>query len=415
MSTAGFQPPVSMTPVESEQATLVTRGGASDASLLRVSVEIAKQYPRDEAKILKRLQDTVEKYPQFAEKAIYSIPYENRRTGKKVYVEGLSIRAAETLSNAWGNMRCGVRILREDDDGWDLEAIAFDMESNVWELTPFRAVKWEKSREGRVTFLDERRQLQARGAAASKVKRNAILAVLPMHIKAAFEGWVREQIAGGPLSKPADPKRLTACLEDFQEHFKVSVEKLEAYLGKPRTLWAGADIAELRAVFNGLEAGESTLAEVFSTEEPVITAPGITTVVDARDGQLHDERDRPVEAASPSTVVDLKQGVDDAEPSPPASAPVPRPRGRPRIHPIEPPVNAPVNQVNAVVHQPETKLGGSPADFMDALPQALLDAKTIVDLDGLLGKLYKDPTITRDEKRAALRLISARRDEIQRG
>jgi hypothetical protein len=421
MSTAGFQPPTNLAPLEEDPTSLITRGGSSDASLLSVSIDIAKRYPRDEAKILRRLKDWVDLYPQFSEKALYSIPYENRRTGKTVYVEGLSIRAAETLRNSWGNFRSGARVVSENEDGWDLQGIAFDMESNVWDYTESRAVKWEKTREGRVTFLDERRQLQARGAALSKLKRNVILGVLPMHVKSAFEMWVREKMAGGELSKPAKLDRVTACVDDFQRHFQVGIEKLEAYLAKPRGLWVGSDLAELRAVFNGLEAGESTLAEVFPAEEPVTTtAPptGPVTVVEAKDGQLHDERDRPVAAAPPSTVVDLKQGADDAEPSPPASAPAPRPRGRPRIHPIEAPVNAPVNPVNAGVHPPEPKLGGSPdaaGDFMDALPQALLDAKTIMDLDGLLGKLYKDPSITRDEKRAALRLISARRDEIQRG
>jgi hypothetical protein len=407
MSTAGFQPPTNLTPLEEDPTSLITRGGSSDAALLSVSIDIAKRYPRDEAKIMRRLKDWVDLYPQFSEKALYSIPYENRRTGKKVYVEGLSIRAAETLRNSWGNFRSGARVVSENDDGWDLQGIAFDMESNVWDYTESRAVKWEKTREGRVQFLDERRQLQARGAALSKLKRNVILGVLPMHIKSAFEMWIREKMAGGDLSKPAKLDRVAACVEDFQKHFQVGIEKLEAYLNKPRGLWVGSDLAELRAVFNGLEAGESTLAEVFSTEEPVITAPVNTTVVDAREGQLLDERDRPVEAAQP-TVVDV------APPQPISTTTVTTgTSNRPSVPPRQtvPPVNAGVDPVNKSVNHETTPV----SDFMAQLPQALLDARTIAEVQALLSKLYKPETkISREEKRSALQLISKRRDELQR-
>jgi hypothetical protein len=409
--TTGFQPPTP-SPLEQETTAIVTRGGNSDAALMRVSVEIARQFPRDETAIVQRLGHTLDQYPQFAEKALYSIPYTDRRTNRVVRVEGLSIRAAETLAAAWGSLRCGVRVLGEDEAGIDLEAVVFDMEKNLWELAPGRALKTEKTREGKTIMLDERRLLQARGAAASKVKRNAILAVLPLHLKAFFEAKVREKLAGGDVNQRADAGTMERAVAAFAKDFGVTLLQLQTYLDKPQALWIGADVASLRALFNALTDGETTVAEAFPAEPVLVVAPPFQAgqVVEAVSGRLGS-----TSQASPAPPPE----------TPPPAATAPRPATRPRTprprraEPVAAPVPAESRAepliVPTVVEMPAPQpVPHAPAPVASVSLAEQVAAETdITRLDALLGRTYTDPTLSREAKREALLVITQRRDALQ--
>lgn len=405
---AGFQPPS-----QAEESLAIARTASADAAIFRVGVELARQYPRNEGKVLTHLLATLDTYPMFAEKALYSIPYRDNRTGATVRVEGLSIRAAETMATAWGHLQVGVRILGEDENGWDLEAAVWDMETNYRELMPARASKWLKMRDGRMQLLDERQQVQARGAAASKIKRNCVLAVLPMHLKAAFETRVREKIAGGPLAKAADKTRVAKCLEVFGG-IGVTADQLVAYVGKPRDLWTGGDLADLLTLFNAIEDGETTVKDAFPAvaEAP---APPAGRVVEAADGALAPEQRQapPAPAPDPTPAVDgelivreadiarLRRELAEAE-AREAQAAMPRPGPAPAP---AAPAPAPAPAADA-------------ASVADRMQAEIAACETIEALDAFLGRLYQPggpyAGIKREEKRAALAKVGERRDAIAR-
>jgi hypothetical protein len=419
----GFHPATTndraLAPVEEA----ITRGGSSDAAMLRVSVEIARQFPRDEIRVLNTLLATLDAYPQFAERALYSIPYRDR--DRTVRVEGLTIRAAETMATAWGHMRVGVRILSEDDNGWDLEAIAFDMQSNYWELQPARASKWIKHRDGRMELLDDRRQIQARGAAASKLKRNCVLSVLPLHLKAAFEKRVREKMAGGDLTQAADRERTQTALAAFLDTFSVTEAMLVAYVGKPRDLWVGNDLADLRAVYNALQEQETTVAEAFGgmstasatpapdpaaaatvvppTPAPVPAAPQPPAET-ARRGRGRPRReDAPASsAASPASTNPFTVLPPAAAPAPPVAAPGPAP-----VVAAPAPGPAPIPEAAIVEAEHGAAL---------VLWHAIDECQSVDALDDLLGRMYMPGGglmgASRALRSAALVRIAAKRDAL---
>jgi hypothetical protein len=417
----GFQPHATQQEDGGGGLAVITRGGSTDAEMLRVSVEIAHRFARDENRIIEQLLKTLDDFPQFAEKAIYSIPYKDRQSGKTVRVEGLSIRAAETLATAWGHLRIGVRILREDDAGWDLEAVAFDMQKNYWELQPSRASKYMKLRDGRMTILDDRQQIQARGAAASKLKRNVVLAILPMHVKAAFEHRVREKLAGGDLAKPADAKRVQSALEAFAKEYSVTEQQLVAYIAKPRDLWVGADLAELRTLFNGLESGETTVADAFGEPEKVAAqeAPLPTgRVVDAAKG----DAPAPVPIDAPTATTTGTAATPAPAPAPiptPAAvvapAPAPTPAPVPTPAPRAPkPAPAQTAAVPATAPAPAPVAAAPAADDVLVQVSATVDgAASVAELDALLQELYSPggrlEKATKEIKRAVLTKIGAKR------
>lgn len=418
----GFQPPTNaVAPPEPETLAAITRGGASDAALMEVSIRIARQYPRDERKIVEKLRSTLELYPQFAEKALYSIPYKDNRSGRPVKVEGLTIRAAETLKSAWGNMRSGVRIIGEDDGGVDLEAVAFDMETNVWELVPGRAIKILKTREGRLVTLDERTFLQARGAAASKANRNAILSVLPLHIKAFFETMVRRHMAGGELNKPAAKDRIERAVTWYATTYQVTVEQLETYVGKPTALWVGEDIADLQGLKNALEQGEATVAEVFAVDKPEAPARPAPVVLDVQEGQL-----RAPDARPPEPEPEPKPTPRPMPPKPPR----PRAKATPYVEPTPAPVDNPQYNLDATARR--LGIDPTPVDMPAPSKTVVVDtqgeeemslrlrlsteiaaASTVAECDAILGRIYADKTVPRGVKRDALDWVTERRDALQ--
>jgi hypothetical protein len=412
----------------------ISRGLSSDAEMLRVSVDIARKYPRDERRVLAQLLETLDLYPQFANEALYHITYLKNKPGETT-IEGLSIRAAETLASAWGHMRIGVRIIGEDDNGWDLEAVVFDMQSNNWELTPARASKWLKRRDGRMELLDDRQQLQARGSAVSKVKRNCVLSVLPLHLKAAFEQRVREKIAGGELMRPADKARVQACLDAFASDFKVTEAMVTAYIGKPRDVWVGNDLADLRGVYNALKEHPTTIKDVFDVEDiPATSTPATPPsgrVVSVEEGVLS-PHPPPAPVQPPPVSPSHAPAPVIAPPPTPASPPL-TPREAAERDAVEklrrdlrasppPPlagpaaeVNAPVNPVNAPVHPPQAQTAS--VRTLEDLFAARLDAAgTIGALDELLSAMYSPNSdlyaLSHASKRAAAARVYEKRGTL---
>jgi hypothetical protein len=403
----GFQPPPGGPP---NGEALITRGGAIDPDLLMAAVNTARRYPRDEVLIFARLQDALDRYPQYSDRMLYSIPYQDRRTNRTVRVEGLSIRAAETLRAEWGHIIASVFYTNEDEHGWDLVARVGDMEKNNWDQTAARCSKYEKTREGRVVLLDERRQLQVLGSAASKLKRNVVLSVLPLHLRAYFESEVRKKLAGGDLTKPAAPDRIDRAVERFSREHGVSAAQLEAYLEKPRSQWVGGDIATLQALHDALKDGEATIAEAFGPESPAgVTVeatgpvhPNTAVVLDARDAQLKESATIPASASEPSDSL--------TKPTDSPAAPKKK-RATPHVEPTQVDMPEPTT-----VTRPGPQTDTQAAEEMTLrlrLSTEIAGASTPEACDAILGRIYLDTTVPRGVKRDALDWVSARRDSLQ--
>src|SRR5260221_3988647 len=230
----------------------------ADASVAR---QQAKQFPRDERKILKDSLAELELVPETAEKAYYSIPFVDGKAGKTTLVQGLSIGSALGLARRWGNCASTVRCLNEDPGGWDLEGGFIDFENNFHCGRPIRGSKLLKTKTGQVYTLDERRASMAFGAHASKAQRNAVLAALPNYLKEAYFAKAR-QIVGGAPDAPAEAKKVEACLKAFGR-FNVTEPMLVTYLGVDKAKWTGEDVANLRGLWAAINDDNISVADAF--------------------------------------------------------------------------------------------------------------------------------------------------------
>ena len=120
---------------------------SSGSALVRLEnttqMQVAIQRPRNEDKILAAAKAELERYPSMADEAIYSKPA-GMKDGKMVYVEGLSIRAAESLANRWNNSAYGCDIVGEDENAIRLAAIFLDYENNTRHVIQRRVSKTYK-------------------------------------------------------------------------------------------------------------------------------------------------------------------------------------------------------------------------------------------------------------------------------
>ena len=91
---------------------------------------IAKRFPRDEVQSYAKAMEACQR-PTMAAKAFYSFPRGSQT------VEGPTIRFAEELARCWGNIDYGIKELSQDDGKSEMQAYAWDLETNAQSVQNF--------------------------------------------------------------------------------------------------------------------------------------------------------------------------------------------------------------------------------------------------------------------------------------
>lgn len=239
--------------------------------------------PRDLRRVLANALAELELDPEEAHSARYSITYAKRGEGRRddesedvERVEGLSIRAAETLTRNFGNCSVSARLTGEDKEGFTVSGCFVDLETNYRVEKFYRVSKFMRLRNGRVISLNPQRMIMALQAGASKAQRNSSLAGLPTGLKSAYERKAISVAAGGDPDAKADEKTVARILEQFKKRWGLEPAQLEAALGRrehdddtplPREEWRGRHVADLRALWTALRDKQVTVEEVFGVGE----------------------------------------------------------------------------------------------------------------------------------------------------
>lgn len=145
-------------------------------SFIRAEVDCqittAKSYPRVVKKCIEEAKAMATLDKDIADSCIFALP-----VGGNV-LKGPSVRLAEIMAYAWGNIQCATRIVEKDANAVVVEAVAWDLEKNVKITVPVRR-QIQKSRSGQASdFMIN----NAVNAAISIALRNAIFRVVPKNI-----------------------------------------------------------------------------------------------------------------------------------------------------------------------------------------------------------------------------------------
>lgn len=238
--------------IESERAVAEAQG----------RLLIAKRFPRDQARAYAAAMDACRR-STLAEVAIYRFP----RGGQSV--EGPSIRLAEELARCWGNLSYGIRELSRRPGESEMEAFAWDQETNVLSTQTFTVRHIRDTRGGGKALSDERDIYELTANQGARRLRARILAVLPPDlVDAAVEQCQRTARDGGQ-------KPLSDRIRDMTQAFLkvgVTVDMLVTRLGRSLDTATPDDVEEMRGIFQSLKDGASGVRDWFAPKgEPAQT------------------------------------------------------------------------------------------------------------------------------------------------
>lgn len=216
---------------------------------------MARQTPRDKSKAYNDIIEACSR-PGVAEAAEYAYARGNQT------VTGPTIRLAEELARCWGNIEYGIRELSRTEDSSEMEAYAWDLETNTLSSQKFTVRHFRDTRQGLKRLTSERDIYEITANMGGRRLRARLLAVLPPDIVESAITQCRRTIAGNVDAPIAD--RIRRVVNSFSK-YGVSGDHLQKYIGKSLDDLLPDDIADLQSVFNSIKAGASA-SEFFGNQ-----------------------------------------------------------------------------------------------------------------------------------------------------
>lgn len=225
---------------------------AINRSEIDVQIATAKQYPRNLHNVLNTIETYATMDTETAEDCFYSL----RRSGDTI-IEGVSVRMAEIIAGAWGNMRVQTRIVGNDGKTITAQGICHDLETNM-------AVSVEVKR--RITdkygkTFSEDMQVVTGNAASAIAFRNAVLKVVP---KAVTKN-VLTRVKDVAMGKSIDLETTRQNIILYFGKLAVTKDMLFSYLAVESLEDIDKEkVFELRSLANAIKEGTTTVKETFA-------------------------------------------------------------------------------------------------------------------------------------------------------
>jgi hypothetical protein len=220
-------------------------------------VGASRRFPRNPSASFAAVQQACSR-PELAEVALYAYPRGNE------VVTGPSIRLAEALAHAWGNLSFGVRELASKASGTLAQAWAWDTERNIRDERTFLVRHERHTRKGTTVLTDPRDIYEAVANQAARRKRAAILAVLPREY---VDGAVRQCELTLSHSGGAPYEQWERMAEAF-EKLGVTREMVATRLRHGLQEVTVAEVAVLKRIHNSLRDGAARPEDFFTVPAP---------------------------------------------------------------------------------------------------------------------------------------------------
>ena len=141
---------------------------------LDTQISTAKAYPRDVNHSMAYAETLATMDEATAQSCFYCLPRKDK-DGNKKEIRGGSIRLAEIIANAWGNLHAATRIVENDGRHITAEGVAWDLQSNVKITMQNKISIWFGEKNGKGGYpANADMQTILSNAASAKALRNAI-------------------------------------------------------------------------------------------------------------------------------------------------------------------------------------------------------------------------------------------------
>lgn len=303
MQTALAQTNGAIASIEDENSitTLIDPSSIEQTVKAEVDIQIstAKRYPRSIRQFTQQALEMATFDEQTAAGCFYSLP----RGGKPI--EGPSVRLAEIIVSAWGNVRAEARVTGADAKEITAEAVVWDLEKN----TAVRvAVKRRITDKYGKRYNDD--MVTVTGNAACAIAfRNAVFKVIPKVYTDNIYRAARQTAIG-------DIKTLAAKRAEMVEYFGkmgITPDRVFATVEKKHLEEIGLDeLATLKGMATAIKEGDLSIDEAF----PSVDLNGATGVSGLKERMAKRKEAEP--ASDPPDFVDpsiLEPPAETGEPT----------------------------------------------------------------------------------------------------
>lgn len=242
--------------IEVKQADMLQAINRAEVDL---QIATAKQYPRDLNAVLNKIATYATMDRETAEDCFYVLRRKDA-FGQETVIEGLSVRMAEIIAGAWGNLRVQTRVIGNDGRMITAQAICHDLETNfAVSKTVQRSIVTKKGN----TYSQDM-QVVTGNAAAAIAFRNAVLTVIPKAVTKRIINEVKKVALGQSIDLETSRQNILA----YFGKLGVTQEQLFNYLGITKIQEIDQQaVFELRATANAIKEGTTTVQEAFVQPE----------------------------------------------------------------------------------------------------------------------------------------------------
>lgn len=213
---------------------------------------IAKKFPRDENASFMRIIKACER-PFLAEQAMYAFP----RGGQ--LVTGPSIRLAEAMAQAWGNIDCGIREVSQSDGMSVAEAYAIDLETNTRIAKTFHVPHSRDTKQGKKRLTDSRDIYELVANQGSRRLRACILGVIPGDVIDAAVAQCGKTLESSDVPMADQIRNVVRAFDELG----VKAEHIEKRLGHKLDVTIPQEIVALRGIYKSIKDGMADRSQFF--------------------------------------------------------------------------------------------------------------------------------------------------------
>ena len=237
--------------IEVRQADMLT---AINRAEVDIQIATAKQYPRDLSRVLNQIKTYATMDMETAEDCFYAL--RRGRGNDASVIEGISVRLAEIIAGAWGNLRVQSRIIGNDGRTITCQGICHDLETN---LAVSVEVKRKITDRNGKTYSEDM-QVVTGNAASAIAFRNAVLKVVPKAVTKKVINEIKEVALGKSIDREARRQRMVG----YFTQIGVTQSELLTYCGVKSIEQIDNQIVfELRGLANAIKEGTTTVQETF--------------------------------------------------------------------------------------------------------------------------------------------------------
>ncbi len=241
---------------------------------IQAALTIAQKFPRNQSASFQRIMQACDR-PHLADQAMYAY-----KRGDSI-VTGPSIRLAEVIAQNWGNVSMGIRELSQSNGVSEVEAFAWDLETNVQCTKIFQVPHVRNTKKGSYKITDQRDIYEMVANQGARRLRACILTVVPGDVvEAAVERCGKtQQNKDEPIAD-----RIRKLIMAFSE-FGITVEHLEKRLGHKMEATIEQELVTLRGVYKSIKDGITDRREFFDldlTKEEEDASTAIHKAIDSK-------------------------------------------------------------------------------------------------------------------------------------